>query len=303
MGKYQEYVLGAVCFLAAAVSLAAAAAICFFLFAGAVPFLQEEGILSFLGGRDWQPTEGVFGIFPMLVGSAYVTGGAVLLGVPPGLLCAVFLARFCPAHVYRIARPLVETMAGIPSVVYGLFGISFLVPLVKRFCGGSGRGILSAAVMLAIMILPTVISVAESAIRAVPESYYAGARALGASREQSVFFALLPGAAPGMLAAVMLGIGRAVGETMAVVMVAGNQTWMPQSVTAGVRTLTGLIALEMGYAAEGKHRDALISAGAVLFVWILLMNLAAMLLQGLYSREKPRGGSRNKEKACRRQRL
>ncbi len=302
MGKYQEYVLGAVCFLAAGVSLAAAAAICFFLLAGAAPFLQEEGILSFLGGRDWQPTEGVFGIFPMLVGSAYVTGGAVLLGVPPGLLCAVFLARFCPAHVYRIARPLVETMAGIPSVVYGLFGISFLVPLVQRFCGGSGRGILSAAVMLAIMILPTVISVAESAIRAVPESYYAGARALGASREQSVFFALLPGAAPGMLAAVMLGIGRAVGETMAVVMVAGNQTWMPQSVTAGVRTLTGLIALEMGYAAEGKHRDALISAGAVLFVWILLMNLAAMLLQELHNREKPRGSSRNKEKACRRQR-
>ena len=136
MGKYQEYVLGAVCFLAAAVSLVAAAAICFFLFAGAVPFLQEEGILSFLGGRDWQPTEGVFGIFPMLVGSAYVTGGAVLLGVPPGLLCAVFLARFCPAHVYRIARPLVETMAGIPSVVYGLFAAI----LRRQRQGNSQRG-------------------------------------------------------------------------------------------------------------------------------------------------------------------
>ncbi len=289
MGKYQEYALSLVCFFSAAVSLAALIAICFFLLESAIPFLQEEGTASFLFGKYWRPTEEIFGILPMLAGSAYVTGGAVLLGVPPGLLCAVFLARFCPARLYRIVRPLVETMAGIPSVVYGLFGLCFVVPLVQSVCGGSGKGILSAAVMLAIMILPTVISVAEAAIRTVPESYYEGARALGASREQSVFFALLPGAAFGMLTAVMLGIGRAVGETMAVVMVAGNQVWMPQSLTAGVRTLTGLIVLEMGYAAEGKHRDALITAGAVLFAWILLMNLAVSLLQNRREREKPRG--------------
>lgn len=279
MGKCREFALSAACFLAAAVSLAAIFAICFFLLEAAVPFLKEEGARAYFGGKIWKPTEGEFGILPMLAGSLYVTGGAVFLGVPPGLLCAVYLARFCPTRHYRIVRPIVETMAGIPSVVYGLFGLGFLVPLVQWLCGGSGKGILTAAAMLAVMILPTVISVAEAAIRAVPESYYEGARALGASREQGVFFALLPGASSGMLAAVMLGVGRAMGETMAVVMVAGNQAWLPPSVTAGARTLTGLIVLEMGYAAEGKHRDALLTAGAVLFAWILLMNLAVSLLR------------------------
>lgn len=279
MGKYRESALSAACFLAAAVSVAAVASICFFLLEAAVPFLKEEGAAAYLGGKIWRPSEGEFGILPMIAGSLYVTGGAVLLGVPPGLLCAVYLARFCPPRLYRAARPVVETMAGIPSVVYGLFGLGFLVPLMQHVCDGSGKSVLSAAAVLAVMILPTIISVAEAAIRAVPESCYEGARALGASREQGVFFALLPGASSGMLAAVMLGIGRAAGETMAVVMVAGNQAWMPPSVTSGVRTLTGLIVLEMGYAAEGKHRDALLTAGAVLFAWILLMNLAVCLLR------------------------
>ena len=214
----------------------------------------------------------------MIIGSIYVTAGAVLVGVPIGILCAVFLARFCPPRLHRLLKPAVDLLAGIPSIVYGFFGLVVIVPLVQSLFGGSGKGILTASVLLGIMILPTIISVTEASIRAVPESYYEGALALGATKERSVFCALMPGARSGITAGVILGTGRAIGETMAVVMVAGNAAVMPDGLLSGVRTLTANIVLEMGYAAD-LHREALIATAVVLFVFILIINLMFSLLK------------------------
>ena len=214
----------------------------------------------------------------MIIGSIYVTAGAVLVGVPIGILCAVFLARFCPPRLHRLLKPAVDLLAGIPSIVYGFFGLVVIVPLVQSLFGGSGKGILTASVLLGIMILPTIISVTEASIRAVPESYYEGALALGATKERSVFCAVMPGARSGITAGVILGTGRAIGETMAVVMVAGNAAVMPDGLLSGVRTLTANIVLEMGYAAD-LHREALIATAVVLFVFILIINLMFSLLK------------------------
>lgn len=214
----------------------------------------------------------------MIVGSIYVTAGAVVVGVPIGLLCAVFMARYCPAGLYRILKPAVDLLAGIPSIVYGFFGLMVIVPMVQNMFGGSGKSLLTASVLLGIMILPTIISVAESNIRAVPEQYYEGSLALGATKERSVFRAVLPAAKMGIMAGIILGIGRAIGETMAVVMVCGNQAIMPRGITEGVRTLTANIVLEMGYA-SGLHREALIATAVVLFVFILIINLSFMALK------------------------
>lgn len=222
--------------------------------------------------------QGLYGVFPMIVGSIYVTAGAVVVGVPIGLLCAVFMARYCPAGLYRILKPAVDLLAGIPSIVYGFFGLMVIVPMVQNMFGGSGKSLLTASVLLGIMILPTIISVAEANIRAVPEQYYEGSLALGATKERSVFRAVLPAAKMGIMAGIILGIGRAIGETMAVVMVCGNQAIMPRGLTAGVRTLTANIVLEMGYA-SGLHREALIATAVVLFVFILIINLSFMALK------------------------
>jgi phosphate transport system permease protein len=209
----------------------------------------------------------------MIMGSIYVTAGAILVGVPIGLLTAIFMARFCPKQLYKFLKPATELLAGIPSVVYGFFGLVVMVPFVRNTFGGSGSSMLTAAVLLGIMILPTIIGVAESAIRAVPESYYEGSLALGATHERSVFFAVAPAARSGMFAAIVLGIGRAIGETMAVIMVAGNQPRMPKGILEGVRTMTTNIVIEMGYS-TGLHREALIATAAVLFVFILIINLS-----------------------------
>lgn len=267
-------------FLCALTSVAAVLLICGFLFAGGLPAMAKIGFFDFLLGKKWTPgnTPALFGILPMILGSVYVTLGAVCFGVPVGLLTAVFLARCCPRRLYRVLHPAVELLAGIPSVVYGFFGLVVLVPLVRQYVGGNGRSMLTAALLLGIMILPTVITVSESAIRAVPESCYEGARALGAPHEWSVFFAVLPAARSGILAAVVLGLGRAMGETMAVVMVAGNQPRMPQGILKGVRTLTSNIVMEMGYAAD-LHREALIATGVVLFIFVLLINLSLALVK------------------------
>ena len=186
----------------------------------------------------------------MIIGSIYVTAGAIIIGVPVGIMTAVFMSKFCPKRLYGILKPAIELLAGIPSVVYGFFGLMVIVPLVRKLFGGSGTSMLAACIVLGIMILPTIIGVAESAIRAVPESYYEGSLALGASHERSVFYAILPAAKSGILAGIILGVGRAVGETMAVVMVAGNQPVMPKSLTSGLRTMTANIVIEMGYAAD-----------------------------------------------------
>ena len=207
-----------------------------------------------------------------------MTAGAMLIGVPIGLLCAVFLAEFCPPAVYRIVKPAVDLLAGIPSVVYGFFALMVIVPIMQDLFGVSGKNMITASVLLGLMILPTIIGVSEAAIRAVPESYYEGALALGATRERSVFAAVLPAAKSGILAGVVLGIGRAIGETMAVIMVAGNQPVIPGSLLSGVRTMTANIVMEMGYA-TGLHREALIATAVVLFVFILIINLAFSLLK------------------------
>ena len=214
----------------------------------------------------------------MILGSIYVTAGAIIVGVPLGLLTAVFMAYFCPTKLYKVLKPAVELLAGIPSVVYGFFGLVVMVPLIRTTLGGRGTSMLTASLLLGIMILPTIIGVSESAIRAVPRSYYEGSLALGATKERSVFFSVLPAAKSGVLAAVVLGIGRAIGETMAVIMVAGNQARMPDGLLEGVRTLTANIVMEMGYA-QDLHREALIATAVVLFVFILIINLSLSLLR------------------------
>ena len=261
-------------FITACASVAAVVLICIFLFSSSIPAISEVGLGNFLGGMKWAPNNqpAQFGIFPMIIGSIYVTVGAIIVGVPIGLLTALFMARFCPPRAYRVLKPLVELLAGIPSIVYGFFGMMVLVPFVRNAFGGDGNSVLTAALLLGIMILPTIIGVSEAALRAVPESYYEGALALGASHERSVFFTVFPAAKSGVLSAVVLGVGRALGETMAVIMVAGNQPWIPSSILHGVRTLTANIVIEMSYAAD-LHREMLIATGVVLFTLVLLLNL------------------------------
>lgn len=277
--KFSERAGHGLFFTAALASTLAVLLICVFLFAGGLPAIKQIGLLNFLLGTEWSPADipAVFGILPMILGSLYITAGALIVGVPIGLLTAVFMAKFCPKRFYRILKPAVDLLAGIPSIVYGFFGMLVIVPLIRSIFQINGSSILAASILLGIMILPTIIGISESAIRAVPASYYEGSLALGASHERSVFFATLPAARSGLLAAVILGLGRAIGETMAVIMIAGNQARIPDGVLQGVRTLTANIVLEMGYAAE-LHRQALIATGVVLFVFILLINLSFSIL-------------------------
>ena len=276
----KEVLMKGIFFLAACASILAVALICLFLFANGLPAIGKIGVFDFLLGQVWRPGNDLYGILPMILGSIYVTAGAIVVGVPIGILTAVFMAKFCPKKIYRFLKPAVELLAGIPSVVYGFFGLVVIVPLIRQlFPDSKGTSMLAASLLLGIMILPTIIGVSESAIRAVPESYYEGGLALGASHERSVFFATLPAAKSGILAGVVLGIGRAIGETMAVIMIAGNQPRMPAGLLKGVRTLTANIVMEMGYAAD-LHREALIATAVVLFVFILLINMLFSALQG-----------------------
>lgn len=247
------------------------------MFSSGIPAIHQIGLGNFLFGTVWRPANNLFGIFPMIVGSLYVTAGALIIGVPVGVLTAVFMSSFCPEAIYRPLKAAINLMAGIPSVVYGFFGLVVLVPFVRDNIGGFGMGVLTASILLGLMILPTIISVSEAAIRAVPRSYYEGGLALGASHERSIFFAVLPAAKRGILASVILGIGRAIGETMAVIMVAGNQAVLPDSLISGVRTMTTNIVMEMGYS-SGLHREALIGTAVVLFIFVLIINISFSLL-------------------------
>lgn len=278
MKKYRESIMKAVFLVAACVSILAVVLICGFLFVNGFPAIAEIGPLKFLGGIIWKPQEGQFGILPMIIGSIYATAIAILVGVPIGLLCSVFMAKFCPKKLYRILKPAISLLAGIPSIVYGFFGLVVIVPVMQSLFGGSGKSVLTAGILLGIMILPTIIEISESSIRAVPQSYYEGSLALGATHERSVYCAMLPAAKSGIMAGVILGIGRAIGETMAVVMIAGNQTVIPTSLLSGVRTMTANIVMEMGYATD-LHRGALIGTGVVLFVFILLINVCFSLIK------------------------
>lgn len=280
MSKYKESIMKTIFFVAACTSILAVALICLFLFINGIPAMTKIGIFDFLMGTTWKPnnTPPSFGILPMILGSIYVTAGAAVIGVPIGILTAVFMAHYCPPKLYRILKPAINLLAGIPSIVYGFFGLVVIVPFIRDTFGGDGNSMLAASILLGIMILPTIVGISESAIRAIPQSYYEGALALGASHERSIFFVILPAAKSGIMAAIVLGIGRAIGETMAVIMVAGNQARMPAGLLKGVRTLTANIIIEMGYAAE-LHREALIATSVVLFVFILIINLLLSLLK------------------------
>ncbi len=279
MIKRKEVFMKVLFLIAACTSILAVALICIFLFANGVPAIGKIGVFNFLLGTTWKPSSDLYGILPMIIGSIYVTAGAIIVGVPIGLMCAIFMARFCPKGLYKILKPSLELLAGIPSIVYGFFGLVVMVPIIQQMTGGSsGKCLLTASLLLGIMILPTIIQVSESSIRAVPEHFYEGSLALGATHERTVFSVLIPAAKSGITAAVILGIGRAIGETMAVIMVAGNQPIIPDSLLSGVRTLTANIVIEMGYAAD-LHREALFATAVVLFVFILIINLSISLVK------------------------
>ena len=260
----KEEIMRLVFLLAACASIALVAMICVFLFGNGLPTIGKIGVTEFFLGETWRPNNDLYGILPMILGSAYVTLGAIVVGVPIGILTAVFMARFCPDSIYRFLKPAVELLAGIPSVVYGFFGLVVMVPFIRDNIGGTGSSMLTASLLLAMMILPTLISVAEAALRAVPNSYYEGALALGAGHVRSVFFTIVPAAKSGIMAAIMA---------------AGNQARMPQGLLEGVRTMTTNIVIEMGYAAD-MHRDALIATAVVLFIFILIINLTFSYLKG-----------------------
>lgn len=278
MAKIREMLMRGVFFIAALVSILAVILICVFLFANGIPAIGEIGVFKFLLGTQWRPSNDIYGILPMILGSLYVTAGAIIIGVPIGILTAVFMARFCKKRLYKALKPAIGLLAGIPSIVYGFFGLVVLVPFVRNTFGGDGSSILTASVLLGIMILPTIISVSEASLRAVPDQYYEGALALGATHERSVFFTVLPAAKSGVFAGVVLGVGRAIGEAMAVMMVVGNQPRLPSGILEGVRTLTSNIIMEMGYATD-LHREALIATAVVLFVFILIINISCSVLK------------------------
>jgi phosphate transport system permease protein len=250
------------------------AVITMFIFREGLPIMVKYGIGKFLFGMDWYPTEKSFGLLPMIVGSLAVTAGALCIGIPLGLACAVFLTEFSPKGVRRFVKPMIELLAGIPSVVYGFMGVVILVPFIRETLGGPGLSVLAASIVLGIMVLPTIISISIDSLEAVPRAYREGSIALGATRWQTTRMVMIPAAKSGIIASVILGMGRAVGETMAVIMVAGNAAAVPHSLLSPVRTLTSNIALEMGYAA-GEHREALFATGVILFVIIMILNTAA----------------------------
>lgn len=272
-----DRIMQAILFMTALSAIAALVVITFFIFRTGVPAILRVGVGNFLLGTEWAPTKGEFGILSMIAGSLWVTFGALVLGVPLGLAVAVLTVEFAPPAVMRVLRPAIQLLAGVPSVIYGFIGLLVLVPLIRRVFGGPGLSILAGSLVLGIMILPNVVSISEDAIRAVPRSYRDGALALGATHWQTIWRVVLPAARSGIIASIVLAMGRAVGETMAVIMVVGNALEMPHSIRDAATTLTSNIGLEMGYA-SGEHREALFGIGVVLFVFIMLLNSSARWL-------------------------
>lgn len=281
----RETVMKYVFLISALISVLSIILIFYFIFSGGLPFILRQGVWEFLTGTNWRPTasQPEFGILPMIVGSLIVTGGAILTGVPIGVLTAVYMVFYCPKRYYRYAKSAINLMAAIPSIVYGFFALQIFVPFF-RIMGRSGMNMVTASLLLGIMILPTIIGLSESAIRNVPKSYYQGAIGLGTTHERAILTVVVPAAKNGILSAIILGIGRAIGETMAVILVAGNQPRIPTELNQGVRTLTTNIVMEMAYA-TGQHREALIATAVVLFVFILIINL-------FFTRVKNKGGKR-----------
>ena len=278
MNKAKENIMKSVFLLCALCSVAAVTAICIFLFARGLPAIAEIGPFKFIFGTKWKPTQGIFGILPMIVGSIYVTAGAMVIGVPIGVLTAVFLYKYCHDKLYKLIKPAIDLLAGIPSIVYGFFALVVIVPIVQMISDTSGKGMFTASLILGIMILPTIISTTESSLKATDTSYFEGSLALGATKERSIFFSVFPTARSGILSGIILGVGRAIGETMAVVMIIGNQAIFPKTIFSGIRTMTANIVLEMAYA-EGLHLDALIATAVVLFVFIMIINISFSCLK------------------------
>jgi phosphate transport system permease protein len=264
--------------LCAAVAVAAVAVITLYIFIQGFPAMARIGVINFIFGKEWNPSANLFGIFPMIAGSVYVTAGAAAAGIPVGILTAVFLSELAPRRLVRLMLPAVELLAGIPSVVYGFFGLIVLVPMISERFGGAGNSLLAAILILGVMILPTVIRLTKTSLDAVPESYREGSLALGASKLETVFRVVIPAAGSGILSASALAVGRAVGETMAVILVAGNTPVLPSGITSSFRAMTSNIALEMGYAG-GLHQGALFATGVVLFLFIMLLNAALHLIK------------------------
>jgi len=277
MKKFKEKLSGRIFFALALSSISVLALITVFIIVNGVPIIADVGIIDFVFGMSWAPGQGEYGIFPMIIGSVTVTLGAVIIGVPVGVCCSVFLTEFAPATLSRLFRPAIQLLAGIPSVVYGFWGLIFIVPLIRNYLGGPGLSILAGSIILAIMVLPTVISISEVSIIALPRQYKEGALALGMTHWQTIRSVILPSAKSGIVAAIILGIGRAIGETMAVIMVLGNAVAIPSSILDPVRTLTTNIGIEMGYAA-GVHREALFATGIVLFIIIMILNATAQYI-------------------------
>lgn len=271
MRKFKEKLSGRIFFVLALPSISVLALITIFILIKGVPLIAEVGLSNFIFGMSWAPSRGEFGIFPMIVGSVSVTLCAALIGVPIGICCSIFLAEFAPVRIRNLFRPAIQLLAGIPSVVYGFWGMLFVVPLIRDYLGGPGLSILAGSIILAVMSLPTVISISEVSLLALPRQYKEGALALGMTHWQAIYSVMLPSAKSGIVAAVVLGIGRAIGETMAVIMVLGNAVALPESILDPVRTLTTNIGIEMGYA-EGLHEQALFATGIVLFVIVMLIN-------------------------------
>lgn len=280
----QELIVRTLLMLVAGLAVAGVLLIIIFVFKEGWPVLSRYGLFNLAFGPNWQPTSGIYGLLPLLTGSMYVTLTALFLGVPLGVACAVFMAEIAPEWVARSFRPAVNLLAGIPSVVYGFFGLVLLVPLLRNFVGGFGFSLLAGGIILAIMILPTVISVSEDALRAVPRDYKEASLALGATHWQTIYKVLIPAAKSGIVAAVILGMGRAVGETMAVIMITGNTPLIPKSLLDPGPTLTGTIGQESAYA-SGEHAQALFTVGIFLFVIIMIINSTALL----FSRKKVSG--------------
>ncbi len=272
MRNIWEKIVEIIFFFCAFISVLSVVVITIFIFMKGSPAIYKIGLKDFILGMKWQPSADVYGIFPMIIGSIYGTIGAIIIGVPIGLFTAIFLAEIAPDWLVKIVRPAVELLAGIPSVVYGFFGLIVIVPLIAEWFGGAGNSLLAVSFILGIMILPTIISISEAAIRAVPKTYKEGSLAIGASHIQTIFKVIIPAAHSGILAAVVLGIGRAVGETMAVILVAGNTPLIPTRLTAAMRTMTANIAMEMGYA-FGLHQEALFATGVILFIFIMILNI------------------------------
>ena len=287
-GNFKETFMKNLFVLCAFVSILSIILIFYFIFEGGLPFILEEGIGNFIFGQDWKPTAGepLFGIFPMIIGSLFVTLGAAIIGVPIGIMTAIFMAFFCPKWLYRFVKPAINLMAAIPSIVYGFFGLQILVPMSRDLMqalnltkgGNTGMNVFTASLLLGIMILPTIIGLSEASLNAVPKSFYQASMGLGATHERSVMKIVVPAAASGILSSVILGIGRAIGETMAVILVAGNQTVIPKMINNGTRTLTTNIVMEMAYAA-GRHRDSLVATAVVLFVFIIIINSIFMYVK------------------------